>query len=259
MDNEQKIRQAAELVAGARRAVALTGAGFSRPSGIPDFRSADGLWASLDPLEVASLRSFQHDPDGFYRWFGRLLTPMLKAVPNPAHLALAQLDEAGVMNAVITQNIDGLHQRAGSRRVFELHGHLGGATCLSCGRQVPGSVVADGAQRGRAPRCRCGGVFKPDVVLFDEGLPLGLVWLARKAIDECDLLIVAGTSLEVAPVCEMPLVALARGVPLIVINLTPTYIDDRADVSLHSDVATALPAIVEKFQQAKMLSQRAIE
>ena len=244
MEDAQKlIARAAELVAGARRAVALTGAGLSRPSGIPDFRSPTGLWANANPMEVASLRSFRRDPDRFYRWLNSLLAPVLLAQPNPAHRALARLEAAGALAAVITQNIDGLHQRGGSRRVFELHGHLRSATCIECGRQIPGDVVPGAARRGRAPRCTCGGAFKPDVVLFDEGLTTGLLWLARKAVDECDLLIVAGTSLEVAPVCELPLAALARGARLIVVNLSPTYIDERADVALHADVASALPAI----------------
>lgn len=244
------IERAAGLLAGARRVVALTGAGFSRPSGIPDFRSAEGLWAEVDPLEAASLRSFRRDPDRFYRWLDGLLAPVLRARPNPAHLALARLEAAGRLADVITQNIDGLHQRAGSRRVFELHGHLRSATCQECGRQVPGELLAPAARCGRAPRCNCGGAFKPDVVLFDEGLTPGLLWLARKAVDECDLLIIAGTSLEVAPVCELPLAALARGARLLVLNLAPTYIDERADLVLRADVATALPAIVNRAMTA---------
>lgn len=238
------LKRATELVAGAKRIVALTGAGLSRPSGIPDFRSPDGLWARSDPSAVASLSAFRRDPDGFYGWLSDLLGPILAARPNPAHLALASLEQAGRLSALITQNIDGLHQRAGSRRVFELHGHLRAATCLECGRQVPAEPLLPLMRRGRTPRCTCGGLFKPDVVLFDELLPQGVMWLARKALDECDLLLVAGTSLEVAPVCDLPLVALGRGARVIVLNLEQTYLDERADVVIHEDVATALPAIV---------------
>jgi NAD-dependent deacetylase len=242
---QAELAKARELVAGARRVVALTGAGFSTPSGIPDFRSAAGIWARFNPAEVASLAAFRRDPEGFYRWFRGLLDPILAARPNPAHLALAALEAAGRLSGVITQNIDGLHQRAGSRRVFELHGNLRGATCLECGRQVPGEPLLPVVRRGQAPRCSsCGGLLKPDVVLFDELLPQGMLWLARKAIDECDLLIVGGTSLEVAPVCELPLSALARGARLIIVNREPTYLDARADVVIHGDVATAIPAIV---------------
>ncbi len=242
---QAELAKARELVAKAKRVVALTGAGFSTPSGIPDFRSAAGMWAKLNPVEVASLAAFRRDPERFYSWFRGLLDTILAARPNPAHLALAALEAAGRLGGVITQNIDGLHQRAGSRRVFELHGNLRGATCLECGRQVPAEPLLPALRRGEAPRCRnCGGLLKPDVVLFDELLPQGLFWLAHKALDECDLLIVAGTSLEVAPVCEMPLSVLAHGGHLIIVNREPTYLDSQADAVIHDDVATAIPAIV---------------
>lgn len=241
---DDALARASELLAGARRVVALTGAGYSRPSGIPDFRSPEGVWATQDPIEVASLRAFRRDPDGFYAWLNGLIGPILAARPNPAHLALAELEAAGRLGGVITQNIDGLHQAAGSRRVFELHGHLRSATCLDCGRQVPVAPLLPAARRGRAPRCSCGGPFKPDVVLFDEGLPQGIFWLAQRALEECDLLLVAGTSLEVAPVCDMPLVAARRGAKVLIVNLAPTYLDAKADAVVRADVATAVPALV---------------
>jgi NAD-dependent deacetylase len=242
---QAELARARELVARARRVVALTGAGFSTPSGIPDFRSAAGLWARINPAEVASLAAFRRDPERFYSWFRGLLDPMLAARPNPAHLALAALEAAGRLGGVVTQNIDGLHQRAGSRRVFELHGNLRGATCLECGRQVPGEPLLPVVRRGQTPRCSsCGGLLKPDVVLFDELLPQGIFWLARKALDECDLLIVAGTSLEVAPVCELPLSVATRGARIVIVNREPTYLDARADVVIYDDVATVIPAIV---------------
>ena len=239
------IECAAEIMHGARRIVALTGAGISRPSGIPDFRSADGLWARDDPLAVASLAGFRADPRRFYRWVQPLIDTIEVALPNPAHLALAQLEREGRLTAVITQNIDGLHQRAGSREVFELHGHIRNATCLDCGHQVPVPSLIEPVRNGKIPRCVCGGLFKPDVVLFDELLPRGLFWLAQRAIEQCDVMLVAGTALEVAPVCELPLAALRRGARLIIINQSETYLDDRADVMLHEDVAEALPAIAD--------------
>jgi NAD-dependent deacetylase len=241
---DEALRRAGELVAGARRVVALTGAGYSRPSGIPDFRSPDGIWAVSDPAEVASLRAFRRDPDGFYSWLNGLLGPILAAHPNPAHLALAKLEAAGRLAAVVTQNIDGLHQLAGSRHVYELHGHLRSATCLECGRQVPVEPLLPTVRRGLAPRCACGGPFKPDVVLFDELLPQGIFWLARQAIEQCDLLLVAGTSLEVAPVCDLPVLAARRGAKIVIVNLDPTYLDAQADAVVCDDVATAVPALV---------------
>lgn len=238
------LAHAAELIAGARRVVALTGAGYSRPSGIPDFRSPDGIWAASDPAEVASLRAFTRDPDGFYVWLNGLMAPIRAARPNPAHFALAELEAAGRLSGIITQNIDGLHQAAGARRVFELHGHLRSASCLACGRQVPIEPLLPTARRGRAPRCSCGGPFKPDVVLFDEALPQGVFWLAQRALEQCDLLLVAGTSLEVAPVCDMPIVAARRGARVVIVNLAPTYLDAQADAVIRADVASAIPALV---------------
>ncbi len=237
------IARAAELLRAARHIVVLTGAGISRPSGIPDFRSAGGLWAHDDPMAVASLAGFRADPRRFYSWVQPLIDTIELAAPNPAHLALAQLERSGRLTAVITQNIDGLHQRAGSRVVYELHGHIRSATCLNCEHQAPAQPLIAQVRQGTIPRCRCGGLFKPDVVLFDELLPRGLFWLAQRAIEQCDAVLVAGTALEVAPVCELPLAALQRGARLIIVNQGDTYLDARADVVLHEDVAEALPEI----------------
>jgi NAD-dependent deacetylase len=243
--DRQAIAHAADILRAAQRIVALTGAGISRPSGIPDFRSADGLWTRDDPLVVASLAGFRADPRRFYRWVQPLIDTIEAALPNPAHLALAQLERAGRLTAVITQNIDGLHQRAGSRKVYELHGHIRSATCLECEHQSPARPLIEQVRRNMIPRCTCGGLFKPDVVLFDELLPRGLFWLAQRAIEQCDVVVVAGTALEVAPVCELPLVGLRRGARLIIVNQSETYLDERADVVLHEDVAEALPAIAD--------------
>jgi NAD-dependent protein deacetylase/lipoamidase len=220
--DRQGIARAAEVVRGARSIVALTGAGISMPSGIPDFRSDEGLWQRDDPMEVASLRGFYANPQRFYDWFRPLLDRVLAAQPNPAHLALAALERAGALKAVITQNIDGLHQRAGSLAVYELHGHLRSATCLGCDRQAPAAPLIEHLRSGEIARCSCGGLLKPDVVFFDEQLPRGLFWLAQHAVETCDALIVAGTALEVAPVCEMPLAALRRGARLIIVNQSAT-------------------------------------
>lgn len=243
--NERAIELAARLVRESRCIVAITGAGISVPSGIPDFRSDTGLWMRDDPMEIASIARFTADPPRFYRWLRPVLPVMEAAEPNPAHEALAALEHIGALKAVITQNIDGLHQRAGSREVYELHGHLRTITCLSCGRQLPFKPFAGCVRRDEIAYCVCGGLFKPDIVLFDEPLPRGLFWLAQEAIAACDLLIVAGTSLEVAPVCMMPLEATKHGSRLIIVNRTPTQVDSYADAVFHEDVAVVLPAIIE--------------
>ncbi|HEX9369840.1 MAG TPA: NAD-dependent deacylase [Roseiflexaceae bacterium] len=244
----EAIDRAADIMRGARHVIALTGAGISVPSGIPDFRSDDGLWRHDDPMDVASLRAFCVDPGRFYDWFRPLLERLQAAQPNPAHLALAALERVGMLKALITQNIDGLHQRAGSHEVYELHGHLRSATCLRCDRQVPAAPLLEQVRWSEIPRCGCGGLFKLDVVLFDELLPRGLFWLAQSALETCDALIVAGTALEVAPACEMPLAALRHGAHLIIVNRSETYLDERADVVLREDVAEVLPAIVERVK-----------
>lgn len=241
--DQHGITQAAQILRTAQHGVALTGAGISTPSGIPDFRSDSGLWSLNDPMEVASLQGFRADPQRFYNWFQPLLERLVVAAPNPAHLALAQLERHGVVKAVITQNIDGLHQRAGSREVYELHGHLRSATCLRCESSVPSDALIVQMRCGETPHCPCGGAFKPDVVLFDELLPRGLFWLAQRAIDHCDVVLVAGTSLDVYPVSDLPLAAMRRGARLIIVNYGQTHLDDFADVVLHEDVAAALPAI----------------
>lgn len=238
----EQFEHAAQLMRGAQRIVALTGAGISRPSGIPDFRSTGGLWANGD-AELVTLSGFEQNPQRFIRWFGPLLEAIAHAQPNPAHTALAALERAGRLAAVITQNIDSLHRAAGSREVFELHGHLRGASCVACGHQAPAAPILARMRRGHVTRCQCGGPFKPDVVLFDEPLPPGLYWLAHRAAQTCDALLVAGTSLEVAPACDLPAVARRAGAAVIIVNQAPTHFDLHAEAVLHADVATALPAL----------------
>jgi NAD-dependent deacetylase len=237
------------LFRAARHAVVLTGAGISTPSGIPDFRSAGtGLWSRDEPLEAASLHTFRTAPERFFAWFRPLATQIMTALPNPAHTALAVLEQAGRLRSVITQNIDALHQKAGSQNVVEMHGTLRTLTCGSCYQQVNSApylepYVADGT----LPRCPvCGGVLKPDVILFGEQLPQRAWSQAQRDAHACDLMLVAGSSLEVMPVAGLPLQALDRGAHLIIVNNTSTYLNVRADVSLLEDVALILPAIADR-------------
>jgi NAD-dependent deacetylase len=240
---------AAELLRSARRAVVLTGAGLSTPSGIPDFRSeGTGLWSRDEPMEVASLSTFRTAPERFFTWFRPLARQIFEAQPNPAHAALARLEQAGRIRTVITQNIDVLHQKAGSRCVVEMHGSLRTLTCSQCFQQVESApYVIQFAETGFIPHCpRCGAVLKPDVILFGEQLP-HKPWLeAQREARQCDLMIVAGSSLEVLPVAGLPMQALDRGAHLIIINNSPTYLNVRADLVLLEDVARTLPAIAEK-------------
>jgi NAD-dependent deacetylase len=241
------IARAAELLCGAECAVALTGAGISTPSGIPDFRGPDsGLWDQADPFAVASISAFQRSPQDFYDWIRPLARVIEQAQPNPAHHALARLESAGLLKSIVTQNIDGLHQRAGSGRVHEVHGHIREATCIRCHHVVPtDGLIGPFLDGGEMPHCSCGGVLKPNVILVGEQLPVKAVTVARQDAAACDLMLVAGSSLEVVPAADLPSVAVDRGSRLIIVNYEPTYLDETADVIIHHDVAAVLPRIAD--------------
>ena len=246
---QETIRYAAELIKQSKHTVALTGAGFSTPSGIPDFRSeGTGLWSKVDPMQVASLNTFRYAPERFYEWARSLATQILKAQPNPAHLALARLVAIGLVHTLITQNIDGLHQKAGSKRVVELHGTIRTVTCGECFRQFPSEkVIASLMENENVPHCpACNGLLKLDVILFGEQLPVRAWQEAEAAVRACDLMLVAGSSLEVLPVAGLPLKALDAGAHLIIANLSPTYLSVRADAVLLGDVAEIVPMIARR-------------
>ena len=251
-DVTKRIEQAAALLRRARHAIALTGAGISTPSGVPDFRSpGSGLWEQVDPMEVASILSFRRHPEAFYRWVQPMLELILNAQPNPAHLALAQLEAGSRMHAVLTQNIDNLHQRAGSRSVLELHGHLRTLTCLECFRSRLADEVLDIVMGGEVPRCAfCGGVVKPDAVLFGEQLPAAVMASALEHVRMADLILVAGSSLMVVPVAKFPALVRSGGGQVIVVNNQETYADSFAAVVFREDVEEILPALAESCLQA---------
>ncbi len=239
---------AATLLRGAQHAVAFTGAGISTPSGIPDFRSSRGLWQRVDPMEVASIWGFRQNPRRFYEWIRPLARDMLQAEPNPAHRALARLEQAGRLHGVITQNIDGLHQKAGSRRVIEVHGGLEEMVCLACGWRGPAQpyLTPEFLARDALPTCpRCGQVLKPDVVLFGEPLPAAAWRAAQEAVAQADVLLVAGSSLEVAPAGDLPYQAYRNGAAVIIVNRGPTPMDPHAAAVLRDDVAQVLPALAD--------------
>jgi NAD-dependent deacetylase len=246
---QTSIEFAADLIRQSKHAVVLTGAGVSTPSGIPDFRSSGtGLWSRDEPLEVASLSTFRTKPDQFFDWFRPLARQMFEARPNAAHTALARLEEQGYVKSIITQNIDTLHQRSGTRTVIEMHGTMQTLTCTQCYHQVQAEAyIAKFVETGDKPRCpKCAQVLKPDVILFGEQLPQAAWFTAQRQARSCDLMIVAGSSLEVLPVAGLPMQALDRGAHLIIINNTPTYLNVRADVVILEDVAMTLPAITER-------------
>jgi NAD-dependent deacetylase len=199
-------------------------------------------------MEAASLSSFRTAPEKFYAWFRPLAGRIIHADPNPAHKALAELERAGRLHMILTQNIDILHQKAGAMHVVELHGSIGSMSCTQCFQKFnSGEFILPFIESGEIPRCRhCGAALKPDVILFGEQLPQKAWFEAQREARQCDLMIVAGSSLEVLPVAGLPLQALERGAHLIIVNNTPTYLNVRADLVFLEDVAQVLPAIAER-------------
>jgi NAD-dependent deacetylase len=240
------VRQAAELLSSARKGVALTGAGVSAESGIPTFRGAGGLWKQYDPVKVASIEYFMADPSAYWKVSKDRGRVALAARPNPGHHALATLEAAGHIAAVVTQNTDGLHQESGSRHVIEIHGSSRTVQCLDCGNREPRVDVQARLEVEMPPRCKvCGGTFlKPTVVLFGEPMPQAAVAEAFALAREADVVLVVGSSLVVYPAADIPLVALRSGARMIVINAEPTPFDELAEVVIHGRSGEVLPEIV---------------
>jgi NAD-dependent deacetylase len=226
----------AELIRANQPCVALTGAGVSTESGIPDFRSAGGIWSTYDPYEVGSIEAFRRDPTRVWEFYGLRLGVLADATPNDAHRALARLEATGLLDAVITQNVDRLHAAAGSREVVEVHGSIERAECLACG-----NLVAEVRPLLPIPRCpRCGAVLKPGVVMFGELLPDGAMERAIALARAAALLLVVGTSLEVWPVAGLPEETLAGGGKLAMVNRDPTRYDGRAALVVHESAGEVL-------------------
>lgn len=252
----EPLSKAVEILTKSHYVVAMTGAGISTPSGIPDFRSrAQGVWQKLDPMEVASLRNFRYNPLSFYKWLQPFLGTILEAVPNPAHCALSQLEQLGVLKAIITQNIDMLHTKAGNQIIWEVHGHVRQMTCIACFKEYDSEPFLQKFLQSDIidiPHCpNCHGVLKPDVILFGEQLPRRVIQAAQLALRSADAILVAGTSLEVHPVADFPRQVQQNGGKVILINDAPTHFDDKADVVLRGDVAEVLPSLVDALAIAK--------
>ncbi len=215
------VERLAELIRDRGPAVVLTGAGVSTESGIPDFRSPTGIWADIDPMEYGSLRAFQADPEKVWGFYAKRIEMLTAAEPNDAHYALAQLERRGFVSAVVTQNIDLLHTRAGSRDVVEVHGSIRTVSCPACGASYPfhESLLP-------LPRCRdCGAVLKPDVVFFGELLPRAVIDRAYELARTTKLLLVVGSALEVYPIAELPLETIRAGGAFAIVNRGPTALD----------------------------------
>jgi NAD-dependent deacetylase len=236
----------AELIGESRCTVALTGAGVSVPSGIPDFRTPEtGLWANVDPMEVAHIDVFERDPAHFWSYYRPRFHSLRDKRPNAAHEALSTLERGGLLDGVITQNIDRLHRAAGSQNVVEMHGSIESSSCVRCGmafgiEEVDALFDADGV----AVCSTCRGAVKPDVVLFGELLPESAMARARQLAERAELMLCVGSSLAVHPVAALPRLTLERGGRLAIVTKGPTPYDDEAELKLDGEVDAELEALV---------------
>jgi NAD-dependent deacetylase len=245
---QAELKRAAERLTHSEHLIAFTGAGVSTPSGIPDFRSVGvGLWTLDDPLRVASLAAFLENPDGFFKWARPLARKLSSARPNAAHAALARLEDAGILRAIITQNVDMLHQRAGSRCVLGVHGHLETLHCLSCDTsESAADYWLTFLRNGVLPRCpQCNRPLKPSAVLYGEALPHDVLRNAQQEALASDAMLVVGSSLEVMPAADLPRLAYRRGALLVIVNEQPTPLDERAEFVFRANAAHILPRLVD--------------
>lgn len=234
-------RRLAALIAERQPCVALTGAGVSTESGIPDFRSATGIWATYDPMEVATIDAWRRDPARVWEFYGLRLRVLDDVEPNPAHYALAALEARGLLRAIVTQNIDTLHGRAGSRDVVEVHGSIRTAVCPACGAEEGMDAVRSQLETRQVPSCpACGGPLKPGVVMFGELLPEAAFARATQLAREAELVLAVGSTLEVWPVAGLALEARA----LAIVNRGPTALDAHAELRIDGSAAETLQAVV---------------
>lgn len=242
--NAEKLR---EMINRAEKIVAFTGAGISAESGIPTYRGSDGVWNKYDPDKYANIDYFLRDPSYYWNFFRDVRYSVLKAAkPNQGHGVLARLEEKGVLKAVITQNVDGLHQEAGSRNVLELHGNTRRIVCLDCGAAYGIDEARKLVETELPPSCSsCGGMLKPDVVMFGEALPEETVNRAAEEARSCDLMLAIGSSLLVQPAASMPVIAKRAGAELAIINQDSTPLDSTADLVLRQSASEVLSGAVQ--------------
>jgi NAD-dependent deacetylase len=240
------VSELAALVRERQPCVVLTGAGISTESGIPDFRSPGGIWAEYDPMEYASIGAFRRDPVKVWEFYALRFELLRTVEPNAGHLALADLERRGLVEAVVTQNVDGLHKRAGSRAVVEVHGSIRSASCLACGHRVGLEDVIVALGDASVPSCpQCAAALKPDVVMFGELLPAAAIDRAVELARRAGLLLVVGSSLEVQPVAGLPVETISAGGALAIVNRSPTPLDHLASIRIEAGAGETLSALAE--------------
>ena len=249
---KENILIASELLFNSKNAIVLTGAGISTESGIPDFRGESGIWEKYKPEIYGTIHSFLKDPSKFWKMAEDIAPTLFNAEPNPGHYAIASLEKMNIIKATITQNVDELHQKAGSIIVYEVHGNINRFTCLGCRASYTKEQVLRKVKREKNPACNyCGAPLKPSVVLFGEQLPNFEKYMSIDLANKSDVMLIAGSSLTVAPICDLPLYTLREGGKLIIINDNPTDLDDRAEVVINNKTGIILPLIVEEVKKIK--------
>lgn len=260
----KKIRRAAELLLNSESAIALTGAGVSTESGIPDFRGEGGIWEKYKPEIYGNIKAFLKDPSKFWDMAQKVAPKLFTADPNPGHDALAELEKMNILKGIITQNIDELHQKAGAVLVYEVHGNINRFSCFGCRASYTRKQVMRKLKKEKKypPQCDiCSAPLKPSVVLFGEALPTFEIYQSQALSEKADVMLIAGSSLSVAPVCDLPVYTLREGGKLIIVNDRPTHMDDKAEVVIHHKTGTILPLIVEEIKklQAEDDTQQGLE
>ena len=249
--DHQLIQRAAKDILSSKKTIAFTGAGISVESGIPDFRGAQGLWQKYDPEEYADIHAFYSNPDKVWLMLKEMLSLTMAAKPNPAHIGLAEMERMGLLSSVITQNVDGLHQAAGSRHVIEFHGSHRTFSCVKCSTTIDGTSFKI---EDLPPRCsRCSSLLKPDVVFFGELIPWEAQVMSSKESNSCGAVLVIGTSAVVYPAASIPITAKENGAIIIEINLEPTPLTDQiSDYLISGSAGEIIPAIVEEVKRINL-------
>jgi len=248
--DHQLIQRAAKDILNSKKTIAFTGAGISVESGIPDFRGAEGLWKKYNPEEYAHIYAFYSNPDRVWLMLKDMFSLIITAKANPAHMGLAELERMGLLSSIITQNVDGLHQAAGSKNVIEFHGSHRTLSCLKCSTKIDGTSLK---MEDLPPRCsRCSSLLKPDVVFFGEPIPWEAQVMSFKESKSCSVVLVIGTSAVVFPAANIPIMAKERGATVIEINMEPTPLTGQvSDYLICGSAGEILPAIVEEIKQVR--------
>jgi len=251
---QKKIRQAAKLLFESKSAIALTGAGISTESGIPDFRGDSGIWKKYRADIYGDFQTFMRDPSKFWELAKNIAPTLFNANPNPGHIALAELENMDLLKGIITQNVDELHQKAGAIMVYEVHGNINRFDCFGCQASYYKDQILQKLKKKKKnpPSCDfCGSPLKPSVVLFGEALPNFEIHQSRALSKKADVMLIAGSSLTVMPVCDLPLYTLSEGGTLIIVNDEPTDLDERAEIVIHEKTGIILPLIVEEIKKLR--------